>query len=197
MNQTADPVTATTEAQPSAPTVIPKRIDGRTRAGRFAKAETSRAEAFPPDPAPIVPTASEETGVRAVQSVPIIPRKPFGALESKLAFPARPGYRRRIFNDSPGRIARAIEAGYEHVMDAMGRPVSRIVDKGGDGKGMSGFLMEIPMEYYNEDFARKHASLDEVDKAIYRGKFKDEETNADGRYVPSTGIKVTVQRGDK
>src|SRR3990167_8920510 len=89
MNQTADPVTATTEAQPSAPTVIPKRIDGRTRAGRFAKAETSRAEAMPPDPAPVMPIASEETTVRAVR-----PRKPFGALESKLAFPARPGYRR-------------------------------------------------------------------------------------------------------
>ena len=42
-------------------------------------------------------------------------RKPFGSMQLKLAHEIRPGFHGHWFNDTPGRIGRAQEAGYEHV----------------------------------------------------------------------------------
>lgn len=117
--------------------------------------------------------------------VPKIARRPFGRAELKMARPKRPGFVRRWFNDSPGRIARAQEAGYVHVLEN-GSPVSMIVGKHVErGGGMQGFLMEIPQEFYDEDFARKQEALDELDKTIYEGGYK-KGPGDENRYIPTS-----------
>jgi hypothetical protein len=94
----------------------------------------------------------------------------------------------------PGRIERARAAGYDHVVDDKGRPVTLIVGTQEKGGALNGFLMEIPDEFYNEDFAVKQGALDEVDKAIYRGALNEEP--GDKRYVPKNApIKFGVERG--
>jgi hypothetical protein len=54
--------------------------------------------------------------------------------------------------------------------------------------------MEIPKAFYDADFASKQQALDEIDKSIYMGSFKEEP--GDNRYVPrSTPIKFGVETG--
>lgn len=115
-------------------------------------------------------------------------RKPFGSLDQKLAYPARPGYHRHWFTDKPGRITAAREAGYEHVMDETGKMVSRVVGKDKKGDAEIGYLMEIPQEWYDEDMKRVQDRVNQTDQAIRRGV--DNSTEDDGRYVPSQGITV-------
>lgn len=164
--------------------ILPKPTDrlAAARAAKAAKAEAAKAAAATPVPVSAGPDASP---------LPRRIRKPFGTPESKLAMPARPGYVGRWFNDEPGRIQRALAAGYDHVKNPDGTPVSRTVDKGVDNRGLVAFYMEIPKEFYDEDFAAKQAALDETDKSIYRGKFNEED--GDRRYVPSSGISATYK----
>lgn len=124
---------------------------------------------------------------------PRIDRKPFGTQTPKLPSRPRPGYVQRIFNDEPGRIDRAKVAGYTMVLGTDGKPITHIVDKRYDGGGLVGYLMEIPEQFYNEDFAAKMEALDETDRAIYGGHLN--ERPGDERYVPKDTIKMTVQRG--
>lgn len=113
-------------------------------------------------------------------------RKPFGAHEQRLAAPNRPGYFRYWFNDEPGRIERAIEAGYDHVKDADGRPINRVVGKTGAGSGLIAYLMECPEEFYNEDMAAAQQERDATMAAIRRGDHK----SPDNAYVPQQGIRI-------
>ena len=111
-------------------------------------------------------------------------RIPLGQHVARLAYPPRPGYVRRWVNEIPGRIARALAAGWSHVKDASTkRPVGQIVDKSLGEKGRSGYLMEIPKELYDEDQQAKQDSLDEVDKLIDSGKYNEQPN--DKRYNPT------------
>lgn len=116
-------------------------------------------------------------------------RKPFGALEQKLAYPAREGFHRHWFNDSPGRVARALEAGYEHVKGNDGKNVSRIVGTAEGGGALSAYLMEIPEEWYKADMAEQQRQVDEKENTMRRGALEAQE--GDGRYVPKQGIKIS------
>lgn len=120
-------------------------------------------------------------------------RKPLGRQEAKLAYPERPGFKRRWINDKPGRVNDAKLAGYSHVEEGGSKPVERTVGTAEHGGGLKAYLMEIPVEFYNEDFAEKQQSLDEIDGEIFRGTFKQEP--GDNRYVPQGGIAMRVQRG--
>ncbi len=81
-------------------------------------------------------------------------RKPFGGQEQKLTFPDRAGYHRHWFNDEPGRLMRAEEAGYQHVQDPRtNKPVATVVGIGRGGGAMTAYLMEIPEAWYREDMA--------------------------------------------
>ena len=126
-------------------------------------------------------------------------RKPFGTVEAKLAWPPIPGYHLRWFNDTTGRIERAKEAGYEHVLGKDGKPVTLTVGVAERGGAQGGFLMKIPDQFYDEDFARKQEAVDMIDLTIWRGRIKDEKSD-DRLYVPrdSRGesvIKLTATRG--
>lgn len=115
-------------------------------------------------------------------------RKPFGSQEQTLAYPKRPGFRRYWFNDDPGRIMRAHEAGYAHVMDPKtGQPVQRITGVT-DGRGRSSFLMEIPIQWYQEDMQRQAAELSARLNEIRQGKA--DPSGSGNQYVPQQGIKI-------
>jgi hypothetical protein len=96
-------------------------------------------------------------------------RKPFGSTDQKLAFPPRNGYHRHWFNDEPGRIYSAEQAGYDHVKGIDGKPVSRIVGTRQGGGAILAFLMEIPEEWYQEDMKRLQDEVDRKEAGIRRG----------------------------
>jgi hypothetical protein len=132
-----------------------------------------------PPPAPEAAPAADAPAVRPA-------RKPFGAHVQKLSYPARENYHRHWFNDTPGRIARALEAGYSHVKSHDGKNVSRIVGVAeAGGGGLNAFLMEIPLEWYREDQALKDAKRDEVAAQMKRGAIGDVAPGKDGAYLPT------------
>ena len=114
-------------------------------------------------------------------------RKPFGSAALKLDYPVRAGFHRHIFNDIPGRIQRALEAGYEHVKDNEGKPVVRVVGTAEGGGPLHGFLMEIPEEWYLEDMKLEQDQVTAKEETMRRGKFE----SPDNSYVPSQGIKIS------
>lgn len=131
-------------------------------------------------------------------------RVPLGVPRSKLTVPNRPGYKRRWINeDGKGRLQHALEGGYTHVTDpnlrigedgSQDKPdsrVSRIVGRGEGSKPLRAYLMEIPSEQYKEDQASKQAALDEVDRAIRKGRLRSD--GEEHRYVPDDGRGITVK----
>jgi hypothetical protein len=115
-------------------------------------------------------------------------REPFGDAELQLAFPARPGFRNYWFNDTPGRIARAKRAGYAHVIDPETQePVCRVVDTV-DGKGRNGYLMEIPIEWYQADMGASAERLERRLNDIRNGRAGPGAE--DNRYIPRQGITI-------
>lgn len=114
-------------------------------------------------------------------------RIPFSIPRRRLNAPSGDGYHYRIFNDNwrkePGRIQRALEAGYEKV----GSFESLSVGTNEDGSEIKGILMRIPQELYEEDQKSKQEEVDKVDEAIRGGKL--EEGRNDKRYIPQ-GIKI-------
>lgn len=115
-------------------------------------------------------------------------RKPFGDAEQQLAYPNRPGYRRYWFNDRPGRIIRARRAGYEHVRDPdTGENVARTTDVV-DGRGRQSYLMEQPIEWYQQDMAKNARRLEATLNDIRRGRAGPGAE--DNRYIPQQGIRI-------
>lgn len=98
-------------------------------------------------------------------------RIPFGNFTQKLAYADREGYRRYWFNDEPGRVHRAREAGYDHVFDPIQKQnVQRIVGRNESGGPLLAFLMEIPQEWFEEDMAQYQKIVDEKEAAYKRGQ---------------------------
>ena len=96
-------------------------------------------------------------------------RRPFGSLAQKLHYAQREGYHRHWFNDSPGRIQRALDASYTHVLEN-GKPVSRPVDVAPGGGALMGFLMEIPKEWWEADQKEVQDRIKEQEEGIIRGE---------------------------
>lgn len=128
-------------------------------------------------------------------------RVPLGVPRRHLQVPERPGYVRRWVNDDgKGRLQAALIGDYTYVEDPSLRVgedegqshadsrVSRIVGRTHEGKPMRAYLMEIPRELYQADQASKQSALDEVDRAIRKGRLIPQGEAS--RYVPDRGIKV-------
>lgn len=111
-------------------------------------------------------------------------RIPFGAVQQKLATAQRPGYYRYWFNEKPGRIQAALDAGYTHVRDANGAVVQRIVGTKEQGGGLNAYLMELPLHYHEEDLDAKDAPRRRFDADIRRGHGSGNAPGVDGKYVP-------------
>src|SRR3990167_163679 len=144
----------------------------------------------PPPGGPPAPAAKAEAPVEVLaETSPVAPpprpeRRRWGDRRFNLPKHNRPGFVGHIFNDVPGNIESAKERGYTYVMKD-GSPVQSVVDR---TSGTIGFLMEIPKEFYDEDFADKQAVNDATDMAIAS------KAMSDGGYrpmVPGTNQPVT------
>lgn len=93
-------------------------------------------------------------------------RKGFGQQTQALYYPERAGFHRHWFNDTPGRVDLAHNAGYTNVLDADGRPVARVVDK---HLGTLAYLMELPEAWYKADIALAQKRADEVEISLRKG----------------------------
>ena len=115
-------------------------------------------------------------------------RVPFGTPVKRFNVPEDDGFHYRVFNDrwrkEPGRIQRALMAGYEFVDDPKS---GTTVGTNDDGSEIKGVLMRIPQELYDEDQEKKADELDKIDAQIHRGKFDDKLTNTYG------GVKVQTK----
>jgi hypothetical protein len=142
----------------------------------------------------VMPTAAAPAPevVQAARKISRDSRKPFGSQDQKLAYPTRENYHRHWFNELPGRIDSALEAGYTHVLDKEGRKVVRIVGVANSGDGLPSYLMEIPQEWYDDDMARQQAEIDKTEEAMRRGKL--EEKPGENRYIPAQGISIKSGR---
>ena len=116
-------------------------------------------------------------------------RVPFGGSEFKMTATAQPGYHLHWFNDRPGRIDRAKLAGYEHILDAKGQPISMVVDtQPGVGGGMLAYAMEIPNEFWVADLKATQDKIKADEEVIRQGMMGHKP--GDGRYVPPNAIRI-------
>lgn len=120
-------------------------------------------------------------------------RIPFGSKTTSFAnVPQNDGYHYHVFNDNwhqePGRIQRAINAGYEFV-DHPESGSTRGTNQ--DGSQIKGVLMRIPEEFHKEDLALKEEERSKIDAQIYGGTFQKQK--GDGRYIPKEGISTETK----
>ncbi len=115
-------------------------------------------------------------------------RKPFGSQMQKLARPEREGYYRRWINDIPGRIQRALDAGFTHVNDETGKPDKTVVGVQEGGQSLYAFFMETPQEWHDEDMAEEQRKVDEMERSIKEGRVNIKP--GDNRYIPGQGINI-------
>lgn len=141
------------------------------------------------------PQAAEaETQAREVDEFGPRPQQRFGAVRMKLEVNELPGFEQRWINDHPGRIDYAKECGYSHVNDSNGKPIYRVVDKG----GLRAYRMKIPKSWYDENKAEEQElHVDKVEREIRQGRTGNMNPGHDGAYVPTHGpggpsrIKIT------
>ena len=118
-------------------------------------------------------------------------RVPFGAPVKRFNPPENDGFYYRVFNDNwkkePGRIQRAMSAGYEIVEHERSGETAGTND---DGSEIKGVLMRIPQELYDQDQALKQQEIDKVDEQIHRGKFK----TGSHTYKPGGGIRTEIKQ---
>lgn len=126
-------------------------------------------------------------------------RRPFGVPQSKLAISKQlDGWHYRWINDSPGRIAQALEGDYVFAEpDEVGRNgdnenrVKELAGTNKDGSAMYAYLMRVPLEFFEEDRQNAQGYLDEIDTAIRGGKVG--QSAGDKRYVPENGISIKTK----
>jgi hypothetical protein len=165
-----------------------EKIDLRTKEGREMKAQGLSGVEVPSN-------GHVEAGPEG-RRVSRENRKPFGTSTQKLAFPDREGYHRHWFNETPGRIQQALDAGYTHVIDAATqKPVTRIVGVTAQGGALSGYLMEIPQEWFLEDMAANEKVNQEKEDTIRRGQVEAADPRErDSRFTNTAqGRKIDIR----
>ena len=133
-------------------------------------------------------------------------RIPLGTIRRKLSVPdglIPPNKVGRWVNDKPGRIQQALDGGYDFIEDPLAKvgegpenqrdPLSTKIRRTVDREtGMKAYLMAIPKRFYDQDQKEKNRLLDEIDADIQGGNIEG-RVGQDGRYVPSSGIKITTK----
>lgn len=137
-------------------------------------------------------------------------RIPPGVATPSAAYPSRPGYKRRVVADRPGRLEKFLRGSWTFVSEddldeqnpgrlkagmreGQDSRVSQVIGSNRDNSPLVGYLMEIPEELYDEDQAVKMERVDELEGALRQGMDADGSSRPgeDGRYVPShTPIKI-------
>ncbi len=124
-------------------------------------------------------------------------RVPFGSARQKMAVEPRPGYHRHWFNDEPGRVDRALEAGYSHVTDVKtGENKKMVVGRYESGAPQTAYLMEVPQEWYDEDQAAEQALVNEREETIRRSGKPAEVSKSDASryYGTAQGRETSITR---
>lgn len=127
-------------------------------------------------------------------------RVPLGVAMPKLAARVPEGMVGRWFNDVPGRIQRALDAGYEFISNdgetQKGRKgaSSMIVGTNAAGGPLYAYLMAIPKEFYEEDQKIKQEAVDEIDAAIRHGVPQQADEKDRQQFYNPHGIN-TVESG--
>lgn len=116
-------------------------------------------------------------------------------MRNRVVADKRPGFMRRFFNDVPGRIQAALDAGWDFVYkdgtevtgDHSGTQEggdlgSRVSKPGGGGIVM--YLMEIPEELYREDQLAKQRLVDASESDMLPS---ESATNTDSFYTKNEG----------
>ncbi len=147
------------------------------------------------EPHPMDREASREARSETRQGVGRKRRKPLGVPVQRLQADVPSGMTGRWMNDIPGRIQRAMEAGYEfissdgEVVQTRDGGRSEIVGTGRDGGAMKAFLMASPSAFYKEDQAAKMSEVDKIDDAIRGGAPQQAAAQDQGAfYTPAEGI---------
>lgn len=106
-------------------------------------------------------------------------RASLGGFALKLDASKREGYVRRFVNGDPARILELQDLGYEFVneqagtgnkrTDGEGTRIARHAGKLDSGQPMQAFLMETPIELYNQGLAEKEDRLKPFEDAIRSG----------------------------
>lgn len=129
--------------------------------------------------APVIAAPISDTPVAAKDpATPARRRKraDIGGQHLKLAAPDRPGFQRRWFNDTPGRLAYAEKLAYDHVSesgiqsDSPDSRVRRLVGTSAGGAPIYAYLMETPLEEYQAGVAEKEEARRPFEDAIRRGE---------------------------
>lgn len=133
---------------------VVEQAEGRDRPSQSAApAEVERAE--------------QSRGTRERQRISM-------AKNRRLDYKIKDGFRAYWFKNTPGRIEQAKKAWYEHVIDAQGSPVK--VQSGANEL----YLMQIPEQYYQEDFESGQKKVNDVT----RSKLEGAMTIGKDDYVP-------------
>lgn len=151
-------------------------------------------------------------GAKAIGEPPV--RVPLGVPRRKLGFELREGYHRHWFNDDipgqgvqagadsntvVGRINDARRGGYTHVCEADGSFAYRLAGTHKNGDPKYTYLMEIPLELYEEDQKRKREIDDATEAAIKGGRpftGKGSASLEGSTYIPKSGISITARTGE-
>jgi hypothetical protein len=149
---------------------------------------------------------NQPTNVTGTEHKPKIRKRiPVDTPYNPLEYPQRPGYHRHIFNDKPGRLERALQAGYrfvtkEEIPDYIDRPdlrqkesvdsrVSWVVGQEDNGQPITGYLMELPEELYQADqAAREQRTIDTIKESM-RLEQSERNPGRDELYPTDGGIK--------
>ena len=130
----------------------------------------------PTPPAPVVaapapaPTLAQVQVAAEPTPLPVRPdRKPFGERRQRLDNTPIAGFQCYWFNDLPGRIEDAKGAGYEHVTDAEGKPVKKVVGVMEGGGALTAYRMKIPREWFEQDQAAKESPRTTIDQQMRQG----------------------------
>lgn len=127
-------------------------------------------------------------------------RKPLTGLNQRLAADIPSGLRGYWFVDRPGRIQRAIEAGWRFAHQGTsgvmreddereGAIFEEHADTNSRHESVRAYLMLIPETIYQQDFAAKQAQLDKQMDAIKRGS-ESKMGSGDNAYVPDIQNKM-------
>lgn len=151
-----------------------------------------------PGPKPKAKELTAEEQIEASRARRQRRRADIGAPDYKLQAPKREGFQRRWVNDVPGRVNQFRERGWD-VVQKDGGTDQRFVGKIGraqeDGSQYgNAVLMEIPMEFYEED---QRAKLERVvdPRTMKENQLKAGTADSPEEYVP--GGKDTALRTDK
>jgi hypothetical protein len=127
-------------------------------------------------------------------------RKPLGSFSQKLAIAKRRGFHTHWFNDEGNRIAEALDAGWAHRLRE-GKPIKRAVGSGRDKGVLWAFAMDLPLFFWEQDLAVRHAFAESRMAALKASPAIDGAGNAqksdEGKFYSPRKDHLTVKEGQR